>query len=513
LIARREQNFEAGEAMLSKLVKSVSQAPGAGMNQMGLRAFSSTRWNRDVNGKSCTGQYPNHSNRVNPPNQASNSPVKNTDIEKMYNNPNIKKRHVPIQLRNTGDGQDGGGMAGEGSRMLIDTRLRKGPYWHLSEEAGSWCYSVYNKIYHPRAYIPPEEGGSMAEYRYLTEHVTMWNVAVERQIAVTGPDADAFVDYVTTRKASAICPVDKCKYVILCNKEGGIINDPILLHVKQNEWWFSIADSDLNLWLQGVNASGKYNVDIKEIDVAPVQIQGPKAPALMKDIFGQHVADMKYYDCMWEKINGVDCVISCSGFSTEKGYEIYLCDATKNAEKMWYEVLDKGEAHNLKVIAPGHHRRIEAGIMSWGADIDLEVNPYECGLGWQCDFKRTDDWIGRTALEKVKADGVSHKLVGMKINGGDPINYYAADFYHVFDGEELVGYVTSAWYSPTQKCNIAMAFVPTKYTELGCDKLSVALPKMYSKNPTEPAVVEKTPFRPPAEGNEGRGLRLTGSKL
>merc|ERR1712190_105508 len=149
-----------------------------------------------------------------------------------------------------------------GSRLLIDCRVRKGPYWHLSQEAGAWCYQVYNKIYHPRAYIKPEEGGLMAEYQYLTEHVTMWNVAVERQIMVKGPDAGKFVDYVITRKASKICPTGKCEYVILCNQYGGILNDPILLHVRDDEWWFSIADSDIAMYLQGVNHDGKFDVDI-----------------------------------------------------------------------------------------------------------------------------------------------------------------------------------------------------------------------------------------------------------
>jgi len=188
----------------------------------------------------------------------------------------------------------------------------------------------------------------MEEYKYLTSEVTMWNVAVERQIMVKGPDAGKFVDYVITRKATKVCPTGKCKYVILTNTEGGILNDPILLHVKDDEWWFSLADSDINFYLQGVNHDGRWNVDIREIDVAPVQIQGPKAPALMKDIFGEEVTKMKFYDCIWSKIAGCDVVISASGFSAELGYEIYLCDAHKNAETMWNAILDAGKKTQLE---------------------------------------------------------------------------------------------------------------------------------------------------------------------
>lgn len=479
--------------------------------------------------KGNVGRFPNHSNKVNPPANICSSPIKNSDVNQMFNNSNLKKRRIPIQLRQTGDGKGEsgeGGVEGPGSRMLIDTRTRKGAYWHLSQEAGTWCYTIYNKIYHPRAVIAENEGGLNAEYRYLTEHVTMWNVAVERQIMVKGPDASKFVDYVVTRKASKICPLGKCKYVILTGPTGGILNDPILLRVAEDEWWFSIADSDINMYLQGINHDGRFNCEIAEIDVAPVQLQGPKAARLMVDAIpegtledcghipkGTQLSELKYYDCVPVKVNGCDAIVTASGFSTELGYEIYLRDATVHAEKMWNHMLECGKKHHLKVIAPGHHRRIEAGLMSYGADIDIEINPYECGMGWQVDLKREDDFIGKKALQKVKEAGVTHKLAGLRM-GGRPIEWYSADFYHVFDQEkkELIGYVSSAWYSPTQGCNIAIAMLPVKYTELGT-RVGVALPNRYKDKDIDDAEVVKTPFKQPEKGNEGRGLRLTGTKL
>lgn len=226
---------------------------------------------------------------------------------------------------------------------------------------------------------------------------------------------------------------------------------------------------------------------------------------------------MKYYECLPMKmptIDGkqLDVMITASGFSTELGYEIYLRDATRHAESMWNTMLEKGKPHNLKVVAPGHHRRIEAGLMSYGQDIDIEVNPYECGLGWQVNLKRDDDFIGKKALAKVKEAGVTHKLAGLKM-GGRPIEWYNADFYHVFNKEnELIGYVSSAWYSAAQQCNIAIAMLPAGYTALGTE-LQVALPNRYSDNALDKATVEKTPFKDPPKGNEGTGLRTTGSKL
>ncbi|MDM5147582.1 aminomethyl transferase family protein [Candidatus Persebacteraceae bacterium Df01] len=425
----------------------------------------------------------------------------------------LKTRRVPIQLRQSGDSHATPGLEGisaEGSRMLIDQRIRKGPYWHLSQEAGCWCHSVYNRIYHPRAYIKPEDGGLMEEYKYLTEHVTMWNVAVERQIQVKGPDAEKFVDMVITRKASS-CAVMKARYVILCNQYGGVLNDPVMLRLAEDEFWFSLSDSDLEFWLQGVNAFGQYDVEIHEIDVAPVQIQGPKSTPLMRKIFGAAIDDVAYYGLMRGEIGGCEVIISRSGFSAEAGYEIYLYDATKNAEKMWNSVLEAGKEFNLKVIAPGHHRRIEAGILSWGQDMDQEINPFEIGLDWQVDFGK-DNFIGKAALQKIKDAGVTHKLCGVRMGGKD-ITWYPSDFYHVFDsdGKKLVGYITSAWYSPAQKSNIGFAFLPVKYTQLGTN-LNVSLPEIYNPDnkPVEAEVVS-TPFKKPYD--PGTGLAETGKKL
>ena len=424
----------------------------------------------------------------------------------------LKPRHVPIQLRQSGDSRERPGHEGidaEGSRILIDQRIRKGPYWHLSQAAGCWCHSVYNRIYHPRAYIKPEDGGLMAEYEFLTKHVTMWNVAVERQIQVKGPDAERFTDLVITRKASS-CAVMRGRYVILCNQYGGILNDPVLLRPAEDEFWFSLSDSDVELWMQGVNAVEGMDVEIHEIDVAPVQIQGPKSEPLMRKFFGSEIDSVPYYGLLRGEVGGCPVILSCTGFSAEKGYEIYLYDATANAEKMWNAVLAAGEEFNLKVIAPGHHRRIEAGILSWGQDMDQEVNPFEVGLGWQVDFSK-ERFIGKPALEKLR-DNVTHKLCGVRM-GGEPITWYPSDFYHVLDGDgdRLVGYITSAWFSPAQESNIGYAFVPAGHTGLGT-RLKVGLPEVYNPGGgLVDAEVVKTPFKKPA--NPGSGLSATGGKL
>ena len=263
-------------------------------------------------------------------------------------------RIVPVNLRQSGRTP---------VELLISTRVRKSPYWHLSHEAGCWRATVYNRIYHPRGYVRPEDGGAAAEHEALTKHVTLWNVAVERQIRVEGPAAERFVDYVITRDATRIESMH-AKYVILCNERGGILNDPVLLRLSRDEFWFSVADSDLLFWLQGVNVGMRMEVAIDEIDVSPLQIQGPKSLALMVDLVGDRIRDIPYYGLLDAEIAGCRVVISQSGFSGEKGYEIFLRDATLHAERLWHAVLEAGTAHQLMVTAPGHQRRIQAGIIS-----------------------------------------------------------------------------------------------------------------------------------------------------
>jgi len=402
-------------------------------------------------------------------------------------------RHVPFNLRQSGPTP---------VRMLVSTRVRKSPFWHLSIEAGAWRATVYNRMYHPRGYVKPEDGGAMAEYDALVNRVTLWNVSVERQIRVKGPDAEAFVNHVITRDATKIRPMHG-RYCILCNETGGILNDPVLLRLAEDEFWFSISDSDLLLWLQGVNLGRKWEVDIAEIDVAPLQIQGPLSEELMADIVGESVRDLPYYGLMHAEIGGAPVIVSQTGFTGEKGYEVYPYDATQNAEAVWYGIRGPGARYGLRVIAPAHHRRIAAGILSWGQDMDVETSPFQVNLAYQVPRKKTADYIGKAALEDQRRridDGdypFALKLVGMKL-GGQPITDYAPDFWLISEPEGgRVGYVTSPWWSPELGVNIALGYVPYRLSELDT-MLKVELPEAYTEVSGQPvdARVCRVPFRP-----------------
>ena len=398
-------------------------------------------------------------------------------------------RTVPVNLRQSGAPR---------VDMLIGTRVRKSPFWHKSVQHGARAVTVYNRMYHPRLYFSQDEGGLLGEYDYLKRHVTLWNVAVERQIQIKGPDATAFVDFLVTRAMTGDKELStgKARYVILCNRDGGIVNDPVLLRIAEDEYWLSISDSDLALWAQGVNVDGRFDATVRELDVAPVQLQGPDSASVLRDAGVADVKTMKFFNLRETTLFGCDVVISKTGFSGEEGFEIYLRNATRDADALWDGLVAAGEPYHLRVIAPNHISRMEAGILSYGQDMDFETTPYEVGLDWQVNLDKAD-FIGKTALEEVAAGGVAHKLVGLTF-GGRQIDWYNADFWPVLDPEmqEEIGDVTSAFYSPGVGANIAFARVPVARATPG-RRLLVRTPASVEPIPAETCA---TPFTMPERG-------------
>jgi aminomethyltransferase len=356
----------------------------------------------------------------------------------------------------------------ENPGILLYTRIRKSPYFYASRRHGVQRYSVYNHTYHPRHY-----GDPVKEYWHLVSDVTLWDVGVEKQIQIKGPDAFDLTNMIVPRDLHK-CAVDQAKYVFITAPDGGILNDPVLLRVAEDEFWLSLADSDVNLYALGIAAAKGMNVTVREIDVAPVQIQGPNAKGVLTNLFGDKVLDIPYYGLMQTELNGRRVVISRTGYTGEIGYEIYLHDASKHGVELWDAVLEAGRPHGLEVIGPCHIRRIEGGILAFGADMWYENNPFEVGYHytWMVDLDQEADFMGKAALRRIKEEGVKQKLVGLDIEG-EPLGTYIdnemLDFFPVSAGGRQVGRVTSACYSPRLEKNIGLAMLPIEFTDLGTE--------------------------------------------
>src|SRR6266542_2022523 len=270
------------------------------------------------------------------------------------------------------------------------------------------------------------------------------------------------------------CAVGQCKYVFVTAPDGGIINDPVLLRLGANHFWLSVADSDVLLWAMGVAYNSGLDVTIGEPDVGPVQIQGPKSKDVLVDLFGDCVLDVPYYHLREYKLQGIDVVVSRTGYTSEIGFEIYCRDASRNADRLWEIVLEAGKPHGLAVIGPCHIRRIEGGILAYGADMWLDTNPYEVEMGyeWMVDLDQEADFVGKQALRRIKQAGIRRKLVGVEIGGkklGSYIDGTMIDFFPIYANDERIGKVTSACHSPRLEKNIGYAMLPIEFAELGTE--------------------------------------------
>ena len=341
------------------------------------------------------------------------------------------------------------------------TQIRKSPFFDATVRWGATNFSVYNHMYIPRDFGDPEQN-----FWNLINSAILCDVAVERQVEISGDDASKFIQLLTPRDLSNF-KVGQCKYILITNEEGGILNDPILLRLEENRYWISLADSDILLWAQGVAVNSGLKVKISEPDVSPLQLQGPNSGKIMEALFGQDILDLKYYWHREEVLNGIPLLVSRTGWSSELGYEIFLRDHTKG-DKLWEQIMEAGIPFDLK---PGHTssiRRIEGGMLSYHADMDINTNPFELGLDRLVNLEGKEDFVGKTALKEIKEKGVSRKQVGLIIEG-QPLSGPNTRFWEIKYDEKIVGKVTSAVYSPRLKQNIALAMISADLTTIGTE--------------------------------------------
>jgi aminomethyltransferase len=339
------------------------------------------------------------------------------------------------------------------------TQIRKSPFFDATVRWGATDFSVYNHMYIPRSFGDPEQN-----FWNLVNDAILCDVAVERQVEISGKDAARFVQLLTPRNLSQ-CEVGQCKYALITNAAGGILNDPVLLRLEENRFWLSLADSDILLWAQGVATHSGLEVNLCEPDVSPLQLQGPKSGDIMAALFGEQIRDLKYYWLEHFELDGIPLVISRTGWSSELGYELYLLDGSQG-EALWEKLMAVGGPLGLK---PGHTssiRRIEGGMLSYHADMDAATNPFELGLDRLVDLDMPADFIGKEALQQIRQQGITRCQVGLEIDG-DRLSGPNTRFWPVSLGNTPVGKVTSAVYSPRLKKNIALAMVTVDAAALG----------------------------------------------
>jgi aminomethyltransferase len=361
-------------------------------------------------------------------------------------------------------------------------RLRRSPFFEATQRYGCRAYTVYNHMFLPSYYDDP-----VKEYWHLLNEVTLWDVSVERQTEISGPDAFLFTSLLTPRDLSA-CRVGQGKYVLITAEDGGIVNDPVLLRLGEQHFWLAGADSDLVLYAKGLAVNSGLRVEVREPDVSPVQVQGPKSKQVVQALFGDQVLALRYYYFLETDLDGIPVVVTRTGWTSEVGYEIYLRDGNRGVE-LWERIMEAGRPFNIRPTGPSDIRRIEGGILNYGVDITPDTNPYEVGLERLVDLDKEANFLGRDALRRVKAEGVRRRLAGIEMDG-PPVEFNMTRW-PVRKNGSTVGTVTSIIYSPRLEKNIGYAMLPVAHAALGT-VLTVETPQGSAR-----AVVAPMPFVDP----------------
>lgn len=344
--------------------------------------------------------------------------------------------------------------------LTFSTRTRLSPYYEATGAAGVQAFTVYNKMLLPTVYKSAEE-----DYWPIINSVSMWDVAVERQVELKGPDAHALATLMTPRDLTKM-KIGQCKYAPLCNEQGGIVNDPVMLRLAEDHFWLSIADSDVLLWAMGLASGLGLDVECSEPDVSPLAIQGPLANGVAADLFGDWVRELKFFWFREFDFEGIPLVIARSGWSKQGGFELYLRDRTFGTE-LWERVAEAGQPYGIQPGAPSSMERIEGGLLSYGNDMTIRNNPFEVGLGGYCALDQEADFLGKEALIDIREQGVVQRQVGIVIEG-DPIAGNEK-WWNVFDDGERVGTVTSACHSPRLQQNIGLSIMDMAHQEPGME--------------------------------------------
>ncbi len=340
----------------------------------------------------------------------------------------------------------------------LNPRIRKSPFFASSIKYGATEFHPYNGMWMPVGYDSP-----VNEYWNTIERAGLWDVGVERCVEVSGPDAERFVDLLVPRNIDNM-KVGQCRYVFLTNQDGGILNDPVMLKMADDRFWFSTADSDVYLWTKGVSAFSNLNVRIDTPDVYPVQVQGPRSPHIVSTVFGEEILDLRYYHWTRGSVDGIEVVISRTGFSSEVGFEIYLLGRDRG-DDLWEIIMEAGKPHGLTPGSPNRIRRIEGGVLDYGSDVLVSNNPYEMGMERLVDLDKPD-FIGKAALQTIKTEGAKRKMMGAFMSGVafEKNNEHR---WRCYTEDTLVGEVTSAVYSPRLERNIGFVLVDIGHSNIG----------------------------------------------
>lgn len=342
--------------------------------------------------------------------------------------------------------------AGEIQAPVLDVsrRTRRTPWSTRVEAAGVQGYTVYNHMLLPTRFRGVEE-----DYWHLRRSVQIWDVGCERQVEIAGPDAGRLAQLLTTRDLSGAA-AGRCLYAPLCDPEGGVVNDPILLKLADDRYWLSVADADVVLWARGIAFGLGLEVGVEEPEVWPLAVQGPHAEDLVAAVLGEAVREIRFFHFVTMSFGGRPLIVSRSGWSHQGGFEVYVDDGELGGQ-LWDALWAAGQPMDVRPGCPNLIERIEAGLLSYGNDMTRENTPLECDLDRYCALDAPIEFLGKDAIRRQRDAGVPRRVRGVEFDG--PPCPPCVEPWPVVSGERLIGQITSAAWSPRLRRNVAIGMV------------------------------------------------------
>ncbi|MEM7076226.1 MAG: glycine cleavage T C-terminal barrel domain-containing protein [Pseudomonadota bacterium] len=337
------------------------------------------------------------------------------------------------------------------AQIVSAGRLRKSPFYQSTIDEGAETLLTYNNMLIPRGY-----GDREAEYWRLINGVSMWDVAVQRQVQLLGPDAARLAQILCVRDLSKQ-QVGQGKYVAVCDHRGALINDPIALKVDENRYWLSIGNSDIWFWARCVAGERGLNVQVSEPDVSPLAVQGPKAEDVVASLFGDWVRDLRYFWFKDAEIEGIPLKIVRAGWSKQGGYELFLMDGSKG-DHLWQIVKEAGTPFDIGPGYPNPSERTESGLLNYGVDTDDSTNPFEVRMEKFVDLEVSDDVIGAAALRRIRANGVKRHQLGIVLDSAEE-NEDQSIWLDIEKDGKVIGHMTHKAWSYRMKRMIGYALV------------------------------------------------------
>jgi dimethylsulfoniopropionate demethylase len=338
-------------------------------------------------------------------------------------------------------------------------RLRRTPFSRRVEEAGATAYTVYNHMLLASFFRSVEE-----DYAHLKKAVQVWDVSCERQVEIIGPDALRLLQLTTPRDLSGMAD-DQCYYIPMVDEEGHMLNDPIAIKLANDRYWVSIADTDMLYYFKGLANGFGLNAKAFEPDVSPLAIQGPKADTLIARVFGEKIANTKFFRYKTIEFQGKKMIIARSGWSHQGGFELYLA-GSEYGEPIWDMLFDAGKDLDVRAGGPNLIERIEAGLLSYGNDITIDTTPFEAGLSKYCNLDKATDCLGHSAL--LAHQDPNRQIRSISIAGA-PVPAITSYWTLKDQDGNRAGHISSATWSPDFETNVAIGMVDRAHWTPGTD--------------------------------------------